>query len=123
MKKNIIWNAVGSTISSFISLFLLVLVTRINGLETAGIFTYSFSTACLFYTIAVYYGRVYQVTDSENYSDSDYIYNRITTCFLMLIISIFFAIIKQYSFYKTTILLLLCFFKSIEAFGECLYAS
>lgn len=122
MKKNIIWNAIGSTISSFISLFLLILVTRINGLENAGIFTYSFSTACLFYTIAVYYGRVYQVTDSGNYEDSDYIYNRITTCIFMLVVSIAFLIIKQYSGYKSTILFLLCFFKCVEAFGECIYA-
>lgn len=122
MKKNIIWNAIGSTISSFSSLFFLIIVTRINGLDEAGIFTYSFSTACILYTIGVYYGRAYQVTENDNYSDTDYIYNRITTCILMLVAAVIFLLIKNYSGYKTTILFLLCLFKSVEAFSECIYA-
>lgn len=122
MKKNIIWNAIGSTISSFSSLFFLILVTRINGLEDAGIFTYSFSTACILYTIGVYYGRAYQVTETKNYSDTDYIYNRITTCILMLLAALLFLGIKHYSGYKTMVLFLLCLFKSLEAFSESLYA-
>lgn len=122
MKRNIIWNAIGSTLSSFSSLFFLILVTRINGLEDAGIFTYSFSTACVLYTIGVYYGRAYQVTETKNYSDTDYIYNRITTCILMLLTSLLFLGIKHYSGYKTMVLFLLCLFKSLEAFSESLYA-
>lgn len=122
MKKNIIWNAIGSTISSFSSLFFLILVTRINGLEDAGIFTYSFSTACILYTIGVYYGRAYQVTETKNYSDTDYIYNRITTCLLMLLAALIFLSVKHYSSYKTMVLFLLCLFKSLEAFSESLYA-
>lgn len=123
MKNNIIWNAIGSTIYSLISLFLMIIVTRVNGLEEAGIFTYSFSTACILYTIGVYYGRVYQVTENDNsLSDSDFIYNRLTTCIIMIIFALFFIFFKNYSFGKSLMLLLLCIFKSLNAFAETYYA-
>ena len=54
LKKNFIWNLIGSTINSFTSLIFLIIVTRINGIEAAGIFTFAFSTACLFYIIGIY---------------------------------------------------------------------
>ena len=48
LKKDFIWNMIGSTFSSFNSLFFLIIVTRINGSNEAGIFTFAFSTACYF---------------------------------------------------------------------------
>ena len=54
--KNTYWNIIGSSLNAISSLVFLIIVTRINGVEEAGIFTYGYATACLFYTIAVYYG-------------------------------------------------------------------
>lgn len=123
LKKNIIWNAIGSTFYSFISLFLMLIVTRINGLDVAGIFTYAFSTACIFYTIGVYYGRVYQVSEkNKKILDSDFIYSKIILCFIMIFISIIFISIKKYDFVKSAIILLLCLYKAISAFAESYYA-
>ena len=67
-KKNIIWNIIGATANAFNSLFFAIIVTRINGINDGGIFTYSFATACLLYMIGVYSGRTFQVTDNQNYS-------------------------------------------------------
>lgn len=122
MKKNFIWNIVGTTLNAFNSLFFTIIVTRINGVNNSGIFTYSFATACLLYIIGVYAGRTFQVTDiNKKNSDTDYIYNRIITCIIMMLISIVFVIIKGYDIYKCIIFLLLCLFKCIEAFSEVLY--
>ncbi len=122
-KKNIMWNIIGATTNALNSLVFTIIVTRLNGINDAGIFTYSFATACLLYVIAVYLGRTFQVTDigKEN-SDTDYIYNRFLTCGIMLIVSIEFVIIKNYDTYKSMIFVILCGYKCIEAFSESIYA-
>ena len=64
LKKSYIWNTIGSGFNSFNSLFFLIIVTRINGIKEAGIFTFSFATAAMLYIIAIYSGRTYQVTET-----------------------------------------------------------
>ncbi len=120
--KNFIWNTIGTGFNSFNSLFFLIIVTRINGLETAGIFSIGYATACILYTLALYSGRLCQVTDIENkIKDKDYIANRALTCLLMLIGAGIFLGIKQYSPFKTGVFVLLALFKGLEAFSDILY--
>ncbi len=122
-RKNVIWNMIGATANAFTSLIFTIIVTRINGLEQAGIFTYAFATACLFFIIASYAGRTFQVTDvAEKYSDTDYIYHRIITCIMMMGGIILFTTIKGYNIEKVSIMVLLCLYRAIEAFCEVLYA-
>lgn len=122
-KSNFIWNVIGATLNAFNSLLFAIIVTRINGINDAGIFSYSFATACVLYVIGIYLGRTFQVTDiSSRYSDTDYIYNRIITCVLMILVAISFCIVKHYDIYKVAIFVLLCSFKAIEAFSEAIYA-
>lgn len=121
-KKNVIWNIIGATANAFNSLLFAIVVTRINGINQAGIFTYSFATACLLYMVGVYAGRTFQVTDITNKnSDTDYIFHRIITCIIMMITSMFFVLIKRYDIYKSVIFVSLCGYKCIEAFSEALY--
>ena len=94
-RKNFIWNIIGTTFNAFNSLFFMIIITRVNGLENAGIFTLAFSTACILYIIGIYAGRIYQVTEaSKEITDKDYIANRIISCIIMIVIVIFFVIIK-----------------------------
>ena len=62
-KKNFVWNMIGLTLNSFISLFYLIIITRINGIENTGIFSFLFTLSLILYTICLYGGRVYQVSD------------------------------------------------------------
>lgn len=120
--KDFIWNTLGTGLNSFNSLFYLIIVTRINGMNDAGIFSIAYSTALILYTIGLYSGRLCQVTDTENkVKDKDYILNRTITCILMIILGAGFLVIKQYPAYKTTIFILLCIFKATEAFAEIIY--
>lgn len=120
--KNFIWNSLGTGINSFNSLFFLIIVTRVNDIQTAGIFSIAYATATILYTLAMYSGRLCQVTDIENkIKDKDYIANRALTCFIMLIGATGFLLIKQYSGFKTTIFALLAIFKGLEAFSDILY--
>ncbi len=123
MKKNFIWNIIGSTFCTFNSLFFMIIVTRINGVDSAGVFTFAFSTACLLYIIGIYSGRTYQVTDDDlEISDSDYIYSKIFTCLVMLVVGLAFCLIRGYDFVKILIIMELTIFKAMEAFSEGIYA-
>lgn len=123
LRKNVIWNIIGSTFSSFNSLLFLIIVTRINGVDMAGIFSFAFSTACLFYIIGIYSGRTFQVTDNnKEINDSDYLNCKIVTCTIMFLVSIIFCMVRGYSFNKFIIIEFLVCFKMIEAYSESNYA-
>lgn len=121
IKKDFFWNTIGTMLNSFISLFLLIIVTRVNGVDAAGIFTYGFSIACLLFYIGIYNGRIFQVTENDKVSNKTFIITKIITCLVMIIFSIFYVIIKKYSSEKAIIILLLCILKAAEAFSEVLY--
>ena len=93
-RKNFIWNILGTGFNAFNSLFFMIAVTRINGVDNAGIFTIAFSTACIIYIVGVYAGRIYQVTEPDkSITDKEYIINRIITTVAMLILVILFSVI------------------------------
>ena len=94
-KKNFLWNVIGMTCNCFNSLFFMILITRINSMDDAGIFTLSFSIACLVYYIGTYEGRVYQVTNvNDSITDSDFIIHRAITCVMMVFISLMYCFIS-----------------------------
>ena len=121
--KNFIWNILGTGFNSFNSLFFLIIVTWVNGVEQAGIYSIAYATALILYTVALYSGRLCQVTDTENkVTDKDYIGNRIFTCIITMVIAIIFAVfIQGYRDIKLWACLLLCFYKVTEALSEIFY--
>ena len=121
--KNFIWNILGTGFNSFNSLFFLIIVTWINGVEQAGIYSIAYATALILYTVALYSGRLCQVTDTENkVTDKDYIGNRIFTCVVTMLIAIVFAVfIQGYRDIKLWACILLTFYKATEALSEIFY--
>lgn len=123
VRKNFLWNLVGSTINASLSLICMIIVTRINGIEDAGIFTFAFSTSCLLQVIGIYYGRAYQVTEHNNkIKNIDFIISKIITCLFMMLIGMFFLLIEKYNFHKNLLIIILLLYKLVEAFSESLYA-
>lgn len=121
-RKNFIWNILGTGFNAFNSLFFMIAVTRINGVDNAGIFTIAFSTACIIYIVGVYAGRIYQVTEPDkSITDKEYIINRIITTVSMLILVVLFSVIRGYNIFKLTIFLLLTTYKALEAFSDVIY--
>lgn len=122
-KKNFTWNLFGSLINSCTSLFFLIAVTRINGVNEAGIFSFAFSVACILNIIGIYYGRAYQVTETDSrFTDSDFICHHFFTCALMILVAALFLIVKRYPAHKTWVFVMLVAFKAAEAFFESVYA-
>ena len=122
LKKNTIWNIIGTGINAFASLIFMIIVTRINDVNEAGIFTFAFSLATLFNVIGTYAGRIYQVTEKKDISNNEFLVNRLITCLIMMIIAIGYVILKKYELNKIIIVVLLCIWKMLEAFSDVIYA-
>ena len=123
LKKNFIWNLIGSTINSFTSLFFLIIVTRINGVNEAGTFTFAFANACFLQVIGIYATRAFQVTENnKKITDNDYVNTKIITTILMVLIAAIFSFIKGYNNEKIFIIILLAIYKALDAFSESIYA-
>ena len=122
VKKDYFWNTLGTSLFSFNSLFLMIVVTRLNSLSDAGIFSFAYATAGIINYFALYSGRTYQISNSDKkYTDSLFIITRYLTALCAMIISIGFVTIMGYSFYKALIILLLCMIKCFEAICDVYY--
>lgn len=110
---NFVWNTMAGLVNASEAVILLMVATRTNGLEDAGILTIAFAIGNLMMTIGRYGVRNYQVTDvEEQLPFSAYFTHRICTVLLMesvtgvyLIYSCFF---NDYSAYKCLTILLVC---------------
>lgn len=100
----------------------MIIVTRINGVDDAGIFTFSFSFACMIQVIGYFAGRTYQVTErNENVNDSDYLKFKLFNVATMVLIGIIFSILRGYSPFKITVIMFLVAYKAIDAYAESIY--
>ena len=118
-KKNFIWNVIGSLVNSFTSLFYMIIVTRLNGVNDAGIFSFAFAFVCFAQVIGNYAGRSYQVTNNDkSITYSDFIYSRFLTCTLMFMFCLIFIFIKNYGSNKNMIIILLSLLKLVESIGD-----
>lgn len=115
-KKCIVWNMLFSILTSLQSAIMLLIVTRINGTEEAGILSIAYATSYLMYTVGTYGVRNFQVTDSRKcYSYNDYRKMRLVSCSLMIVSSFSYCIYKHYEIHKVGIILIVCFLKLLEA--------
>lgn len=120
-KKNFVWNTIGTLLNSSTSLFFLILVTRINGVNDAGIFSLGFSFACMMFFIGIYNGRVFQVTEHSKISDKSFFIAKIITTIVMIAASLIYLLIKSYDPYKFIAIFCLCIYKALEAFADVIY--
>lgn len=121
--SNFIWNSIGGVLNAGQSVLILMVITRVCGLEAAGIFSIAYATGNLFLYLGNYGVRNYQVSDlNETYSFSDYVFHRMATVFLMLAISVFWSAASflsgSYSAYKSGCVLAMCLLKSIDCLEE-----
>ena len=122
IKKNVIINTIGSTIYAITSLIFLIVVTRINGVNQAGIFTFGFTFACLLISIGNYSTRSFQVTENDpNIKDEDFIYHRILTVGIMIIFGTLYCLFNKYVEEKIIIIILLVIYKGLESFSDVYY--
>lgn len=120
-KRDFIWNLIGTSINSFNSLFFMIVINHINLKSEAGVFTYAYSLICLFFILATFYNRVYQISKSDKFSSKDFILYRILSSILTVIIVFLFSIINGYNLFKLSVIMLICLFRMIEAISDAVY--
>ena len=121
-KKNFLWNAIGLSMNAFNSLFFLIVVKWINGINQAGVFTYAFSLVNLFYVISNYYTRTYQIANYNNNKNfNQFLTSRIIFSAITIFLMVLFLIINKFSIFKSTVILLLLLFRIVESISDCLY--
>lgn len=122
MKKDVLWNSIGVSTWSFLSLFLLIIVTRLNGITDSGLFSFSFAFAMIIFTVSCFSGRTYQVSDhSQKFSSSDYVSFRIITSTIALLIAILFIVTNQYDLMKSLLLFLLVMHRVFDSIADVFY--
>lgn len=122
MRKDYIWNSIGSFLQSAISPVLLIIITRMNGIEDSGLFSFAMSISIIFWAIALWGGRTYQVSDiKKEFSTGGYITVRLITAVIVTVASVLFCLINDYTLTKTTLILILVLFKLIESLADVLY--
>lgn len=124
VRRDFLWNAVGSLTYALASIILSFVVIRLVGSEEGGIFGFGFSTLGQQMFIISYFGiRPFHITDRRmEYRFSDYLRARWITTGLSVVGTIFFLFVMQmsgtYSVHKAIILLFLCLYKIIDGYAD-----
>lgn len=119
IQENIIWNTIGSIMYMVTQWLITILVVRIAGVETAGNLTLAISVNNIFYSIAMFGIRNYQVSDvSEKYSNKTYIHSRMVSCLMATILCWGYCMVIGYSSVQKVCTITYCLFKMSEAFYD-----
>jgi O-antigen/teichoic acid export membrane protein len=122
MKKDIFWNSLGTAAWSFLSLFLLIIVTRINGIADSGLFSFAFAFGLIMFTIACYGGRAYQVSDhKKSFTTDSYISLRLFMSLAVVLITILFVLVNGYDLQKSILIFLLVGQRVFDAIADVFY--
>lgn len=122
IKKDYIWNTIGAFLQNAISPLLLIVITRVNGIEDSGLFSFAFSIAVVLWMLGIWGGRTYQVSDEKReFSHRSYVMVRLVLAVVMLVGAVIFSIVNNYDFSKTVLIVGLVFFKAIESIADALH--
>lgn len=122
LRRDYIWNSLGSFLQSALSPLLLLIVTRINGIEASGLFSFALAVSLVFWAIGLWGGRTYQVSDEKSeFLQRSYVVVRIILSFAMIIGAAAFGFINNYDAAKWTLIMVLVVFKAFESLSDALY--
>lgn len=123
MRDSYIWNTMSAFLFALQSAIVLLVITRTNGLEDAGVFSIAYAVGSLMYYVGEYGVRKYQVSDvNEELSFTDYHSHRVVACVITIIASVIYTVVcfkwRGYSGYKAYIVFMVCMVKVVEAYSE-----
>lgn len=121
-KRDYFWNTLGVLFQNAISPLLLIVVTRVNGIDESGLFSFAFSVSVVLWTIAMWGGRMYQVSDAaKEFSARGYMMVRFMLGTLVMVLALVFVLVNGYSTEKATLIMILALMKVIESVADVLY--
>ena len=121
-KKDYIWNSLGSLLQSAISPALLISITRLNGIDDSGLFSFALSLSVVFWVVSLWGGRTYQVSDiKREFSTGGYITVRFIASLIVAVSAMIFCVLNGYNTAKTSLIMTLVSFKILESVADSLY--
>lgn len=122
-RDSYVWNTLQSILFALQSAIMLMVITRTNGLDDAGVFSIAYAIASLIYYIGEFGVRKYQVTDiEEKNSFCDYHTHRVVTCLIAIAAGVLYGLrgflSGQYSTQKYLIIVIVCAVKALEAYCD-----
>lgn len=120
------WNTSAAMLNAFQTVVILMLISRIDPVIDAGVFTIAFAIGNLMMTIGKYGIRQFQVSDvAEKYSFKEYVVSRFFTTGIMIVVSIIYVSINYlsglYNLEKSIVVFLICMAKVVDAFEDVLH--
>lgn len=125
-RSTYIWNALNAGMSAAQCPVILMVMTRVNGVHDAGIFSIAFAVACLMLYVAQYGLRRYQSSDiKEKFTFREYHGMRFITCIAMIIACIVYCFycmaFKDYDWEKFSIVFMVCMLKCIQGYADVIH--
>lgn len=122
--KSIVYNSIGTFTYLFCQWLITFIVVWIAGYKTAGILSISMSVTTTFAIFSTFNMRNYQSSDyKESYSEKTYIYSRICTCILSMILLLIYCIFSKFNVFQFLCILFYMIFKLSEAVVDILHGS
>lgn len=119
IQSSVIWNAAGSIFYLGCQWLLTIIVVRIAGVTQAGVLSLSMSVCNIWYCIAIYGMRNFQVSDTINqYNDNTYVFSRIVTSMAALLGCLIYSLTISYTFQQRICILLYYVYKFSEAMAD-----
>ena len=108
IKKDYLWNSLGSLLQSAISPVLLIVITRLNGIDDSGLFSFALSLSVVFWAVSLWGGRTYQVSDvKREFSSGGYVAVRFIASLIVAISAVVFCVLNGYNTTKTGLIMIL----------------
>ncbi|MDD4797445.1 MAG: lipopolysaccharide biosynthesis protein [Eubacteriales bacterium] len=119
LKKNMMWNSLGTTVYLFCQWLTSVLVVRLVGFTTAGYLSLAMSLSSPFLCIALYGIRNFQVSDlAHTYNDRSYLAARMLTSAVSLAVCGGFLLLQPYNAQQRICVFLYMVYRISEAYVD-----
>lgn len=124
IKKNIVWNSIGTFVMFFCQWLMMVLVVRLSGYADSGILSLSVSCGNVFLIIAAFGVKTFQVSDiKEQYKDGEYYGAKIYTILLTILVGVIWTVVSSYEGIEKTSILLYMVYIMVYSYADALYGS
>ena len=122
VKKNILWNSIGTFVMFFCQWLMMVLVVRLSGYADSGILSLSISCGNVFLIIAAFGVKTYQVSDVKGkYQAGQYYAAKIFSIILTLIIAGIFVLVSSYEGVEKTAIILYALYIMVYSYSDAIY--
>lgn len=119
VQKIFLWNLLGSVANALLSVFLLLVVSRLLLAKESDLYSYAYAVANLFSMIGLFQVRNLQATDiKQKYRFSTYLSTRGFSTLLMLVTSVLYILVSQSDLHRSLVIFIMCLYRCTDAISD-----